>query len=131
MLGSPVAHSLSPALHTAGYAAAGLTGWSYTAIECAEVELPGLVAGLGPEWAGLSLTMPLKEVALTGDRGGARQTLAPPTPWSGWPTAGGAENTDAPGMMSALALVPRWAVVVLAGPPGRRWGRSRGWGRGR
>ena len=65
VLGKPVSHSLSPVLHNAGYAAAGLAGWSYTAIECAEEELPALVAGLGPEWAGLSLTMPLKEVGLT------------------------------------------------------------------
>ncbi|SNT65951.1 shikimate dehydrogenase [Asanoa hainanensis] len=52
-------------IHNAGYAALGLTDWSYTAIECDEAGLPSLVAGLGPEWAGLSLTMPLKEVALT------------------------------------------------------------------
>src|SRR5882724_81855 len=64
VLGKPVAHSLSPVLHNAGYAAAGLVDWRYTAIECAEAELADLVAGLGPEWAGLSLTMPLKEVAL-------------------------------------------------------------------
>ena len=64
VLGKPIAHSLSPVIHNAGYAAAGLTGWSYTAIECAEAELPDLVAGLGPDWAGLSLTMPLKQAAL-------------------------------------------------------------------
>ena len=63
--GKPIAHSLSPVIHTAGYAAAGLLNWTYTAIECAEAELPDLVAGRGPEWVGLSLTMPLKEVALT------------------------------------------------------------------
>src|SRR6266511_539354 len=65
VLGKPVAHSLSPVIHNAGYAAAGLTHWRYTAVECAEAELVDLVARLGPEWAGLSLTMPLKEVALT------------------------------------------------------------------
>ena len=64
VLGKPIAHSLSPVIHTAGYAAAGLFDWTYEAIECAEAELPGLVAGFGPEWAGLSLTMPLKEEAL-------------------------------------------------------------------
>ena len=58
VLGKPIAHSLSPVIHNAGYAAAGLTGWSYTRIECAAAELPALVAGLGPEWAGLSVTMP-------------------------------------------------------------------------
>ncbi|MFD0818581.1 hypothetical protein ACFQ0D_09720, partial [Micromonospora zhanjiangensis] len=66
VLGKPIAHSLSPVIHNAGYRAAGLTGWSYTAVECAEAELPALVAGLGPEWAGLSLTMPLKQAALLG-----------------------------------------------------------------
>lgn len=64
VLGSPIAHSLSPALHTAAYAALGLEGWHYDRHECDEAGLPGFVAGLGPEWAGLSLTMPLKRVAL-------------------------------------------------------------------
>ena len=62
--GKPIAHSLSPFIHTAGFAATGLLDWTYTTIECADSELPDLVAGLGPEWAGLSLTMPLKETAL-------------------------------------------------------------------
>ena len=31
VLGSPIAHSLSPALHTAAYAVLGLDDWSYTA----------------------------------------------------------------------------------------------------
>ncbi|WP_182880345.1 MULTISPECIES: shikimate dehydrogenase [unclassified Microbispora] len=64
VLGSPVAHSLSPVLHRAAYAEMGLDGWRYDAIECAEDGLAGLVAGLGPEWAGLSLTMPLKRAVL-------------------------------------------------------------------
>ncbi len=63
VLGSPVAHSLSPALHRAGYAAAGLTGWEYQRIECDGAALPGLVAGSGPEWAGFSVTMPGKSAA--------------------------------------------------------------------
>jgi len=64
VLGSPVAHSLSPALHSAAYREVGLTGWSYTAIECDEQGLPGLLDSLGPDWAGLSLTMPLKRAVL-------------------------------------------------------------------
>ncbi|TKK83592.1 shikimate dehydrogenase [Herbidospora galbida] len=62
VLGFPVVHSLSPYLHRAAYAELGLTGWRYDAIECREEELAGFVGGLGPEWAGLSLTMPLKRV---------------------------------------------------------------------
>jgi shikimate dehydrogenase len=64
VLGSPIAHSLSPALHSAAYRELGLTGWSYTAIECDEQGLPGLLDSLGPDWAGLSLTMPLKRAVL-------------------------------------------------------------------
>jgi shikimate dehydrogenase len=63
VLGSPVAHSLSPALHRAAYAALGLP-WTYGAVEVTEPELPGFLAGLGPEWVGLSLTMPLKAAVL-------------------------------------------------------------------
>jgi shikimate dehydrogenase len=106
VLGKPIAHSLSPVMHNAGYAAAGLAGWEYTRIECDEPELAGLVAGLGDEWVGLSLTMPLKEVALTVAVGatavasalGAANTLVRrPDGWY-------ADNTDAPGMADAL----RW-----------------------
>lgn len=104
MLGKPVAHSRSPAIHRAGYTAAGLAGWSYTAVECAESELPDLVAGLGAEWAGLSLTMPLKEVALrvataasplAGTLGAANTLVHRDGGWF-------AENTDAPGMADVL-----------------------------
>jgi len=64
VLGQPIGHSLSPVIHNRGYAAAGLTGWVYSAHECDEAGLAGFVAGLDTTWAGLSLTMPLKEVAL-------------------------------------------------------------------
>jgi shikimate dehydrogenase len=64
VLGLPIAHSLSPALHEAAYAALGLDGWSYQAIECDEAGLPGLLDSCGPGWAGLSLTMPLKRAVL-------------------------------------------------------------------
>jgi shikimate dehydrogenase len=118
VLGKPIAHSLSPVIHNAGYAAAGLSGWVYTAIECAESELADLVGGLGPEWSGLSLTMPLKEVALkvaddvspVAAAVGAANTLV--RDGQGW----AAENTDAPGMVDALTaagLVAADEVAVL------------------
>jgi len=65
VLGSPIAHSLSPVLHRAAYQALGLTGWRYQAIECDEAGLPAVIAGCGPDWAGLSLTMPLKRAVLS------------------------------------------------------------------
>ena len=64
MLGSPIAHSLSPFLHRAAYRALGLHGWRYDMIECDEAGLPGLLDGLDASWAGLSLTMPLKKAVL-------------------------------------------------------------------
>jgi shikimate dehydrogenase len=63
VLGSPIAHSKSPALHAAAYAALGLE-WSYEAIEMTGDALPAFVDSRGPEWRGLSLTMPLKRDVL-------------------------------------------------------------------
>jgi shikimate dehydrogenase len=63
VLGRPVAHSLSPLLHRAAYAALGLE-WRYDAVEVGEDDLAAFLGGCGPEWAGLSLTMPLKQAVL-------------------------------------------------------------------
>lgn len=60
VLGSPIAHSLSPVLHRAAYASLGLDGWTYEAIEVRDAA--GVGAVLAGEWAGLSLTMPLKRL---------------------------------------------------------------------
>ncbi|MCR6647531.1 MAG: shikimate dehydrogenase [Cellulomonas sp.] len=64
VLGHPVAHSLSPTLHRAAYTALGLDAWSYGAEDVTEDQLAGFVAGLSDEWAGLSLTMPLKQTVI-------------------------------------------------------------------
>lgn len=64
VLGHPVAHSLSPALHTAAYDALGLDGWRYSAIDTTVEQLPALVRGLDAGWAGLSVTMPLKQAII-------------------------------------------------------------------
>jgi shikimate dehydrogenase len=105
VLGSPISHSLSPVLHRAAYRALGLTGWSYDAIECDEAGLPAALDGCGQDWAGLSLTMPLKRAvlplldtadALVADVGCANTVIF----------AAGARqghNTDVPGMVNALA----------------------------
>lgn len=107
VLGQPIAHSRSPLLHNAAYQALGLHDWTYTAIECDEEGLPGLIAGLGPDWAGLSLTMPLKRVVLplldeadplVTAVGGANTVLFTPAGRVG-------HNTDVPGMVAALAAI--------------------------
>jgi shikimate dehydrogenase len=60
VLGSPIAHSLSPVLHEAAYAELSLTGWSYGRAEVRSGGLAGFVDALDATWRGLSLTMPLK-----------------------------------------------------------------------
>lgn len=92
-------------LHCAAYAALGLDGWTYERIECDAGGLPALAAGLGPEWAGLSVTMPGKRAALAiaaevTERAaavGAANTLVP-LPGGGWR----ADCTDVDGVTGAL-----------------------------
>ena len=123
VLGSPIEHSLSPVLHGAAYQALDLQGWRYDKIECDEPGLARLVDGMGPEWAGLSLTMPLKRVVMTvadevsplAEAVGAANTLV-------FSAAGGkrADNTDVAGMVSALreAGLTRVEQAVILGAGG-------------
>lgn len=103
VLGSPIGHSRSPELHRAAYDALGLD-WSYEAVDIAEDALPDFIAGLGPEWRGLSLTMPLKKAVLPllaeTDRiaeqtGGANTVLLDGEALRGF-------NTDVEGIVRAL-----------------------------
>ncbi|MFD5745171.1 shikimate dehydrogenase [Streptomyces massasporeus] len=64
VLGCPIAHSLSPVLHRTAYQELGLAGWTYDRFEVDEAGLPAFLETLGPEWAGLSLTMPLKRAVI-------------------------------------------------------------------
>jgi shikimate dehydrogenase len=63
VLGSPIGHSLSPAMHRAAYDALGL-GWTYDAVDVVSEGLEAFLHGLDASWRGLSLTMPLKRVVL-------------------------------------------------------------------
>jgi len=119
VLGHPIAHSLSPVLHRAAYAALGLP-WTYDAIDC---DVPYLTDVLDErrDWAGFSLTMPLKRAALTvadevsprAQAVGAANTLLPRAEgvWS-------AHNTDVDGIRTVLqdaGVRPERVTVVGAG----------------
>lgn len=117
VLGSPIAHSRSPQLHLAAYRALGLHEWTYERIECAEDELPAVVSGFGPEWVGVSVTMPGKFAALrfadeATDRarlvGSANTLVRTATGWR-------ADNTDVDGVAGALESVDGPAAVVGSG----------------
>lgn len=137
VLGSPVAHSLSPALHAAAYDHLGLE-WEYGRHEVTEDGLAGFLEGLDASWRGLSLTMPLKQAALGLAHEAsavARQAVAANTILLEPDGRRVADNTDVPGMANALretgaTRVPvatvlgggstaRSAVVSLAGLAGR------------
>ncbi|MBY6541133.1 shikimate dehydrogenase [Rhodococcus sp. BP-349] len=120
VLGSPVAHSRSPILHAAAYRELGLAGWTYERVECRAEQLPEFVDGLGPEWVGLSVTMPGKFAALAyaterTERAvavGSANTLVRTD--SGWR----ADCTDVDGVTGALGTVgvrdlPGASVVVV------------------
>jgi shikimate dehydrogenase len=117
VLGSPITHSRSPQLHLAAYRALGLDGWTYDRIECTAGELPGLVAGFGPEWVGVSVTMPGKFAALRfADERTARAELVGSAntlvrSQSGWR----ADNTDIDGVKGALGPVAGRAAVLGSG----------------
>ncbi|MGA5699487.1 shikimate dehydrogenase [Peterkaempfera bronchialis] len=109
VLGSPIAHSLSPVLHNAAYAALGLDGWSYGRHEVDEAALPGFLASLdveGDGWAGLSLTMPLKRAVIPLLDEVSETALAVDAVNTVVFTADGrrtGDNTDIPGLVAALA----------------------------
>lgn len=63
VLGDPIGHSLSPVIHRAAYDALGLD-WQYDAVRVPSGGLAEFLQGLGDDWRGLSLTMPLKREAV-------------------------------------------------------------------
>jgi shikimate dehydrogenase len=118
VLGSPIAHSLSPVMHRAAYARLGLD-WRYDAYDVDEAGLPGFVADLDASWRGLSLTMPLKRAVLplldeasdtVREAGAANTVLLADGRLSG-------DNTDVPGIVAALAErgVSRVGSATLVG----------------
>lgn len=124
VLGHPIQHSLSPVLHRAAYAALGLDDWRYDAVDVTSDGLPGFLGGLDAAWAGLSLTMPLKQTVLplldhveplAQVVGAVNTVLVQGAP--GRPVLVGA-NTDVHGLVAALVerLVPggdRLTAAVL------------------
>ena len=126
VIGSPIAHSLSPVIHRAAFAAAGVD-WSYVAFDVADGEAPaalGAMRTLGI--AGLSVTMPHKEaVAAAVDRLdpaaralGSVNTVS----WDGDDLVG--SSTDGAGFVASLAergvdVAGARVAVIGAGAAGR------------
>ena len=107
VLGSPIDHSLSPLLHRSAYEALGLRDWSYDRFAVGgpgEPTLAEFLDGLGPEWLGFSVTMPLKEEAarLLTDVDPIARTLRSVNTVLPGPAGWRGTNTDVYGMTQAL-----------------------------
>jgi shikimate dehydrogenase len=118
VIGRPVRHSLSPLIHNAWLAAAGLDG-VYVALSPREDRLPALVEGLrGGALRGLNVTLPFKEAALAladtasqaARRAGAANLLL-----FGEDGSVAADNTDGVGLVGAFAS--QAPAVRLSGGP--------------
>lgn len=127
VLGSPVRHSLSPAIHNAAFRALGLD-WAMAAFEVAERDAAGAVAGVRAlGLAGASVTMPLKRalVAHVDELDGVASRLGALNCISRSTTGRlVGSSTDGPGLLAALEeagveVAGRRALVVGAGGAAR------------
>lgn len=132
VLGHPISHSKSPALHRAAYAYLGLD-ISYSAIDVTESALPDFMRQVRDEaradgsWRGLSVTMPLKSamVAEVDEVRGVGRALGVVNTVAFEPDAGSADqtqlvayNTDVAGIVNALrhaGAAPAPTAVILGG----------------
>ncbi|HLH14338.1 MAG TPA: shikimate dehydrogenase [Solirubrobacteraceae bacterium] len=115
MLGWPVAHSRSPQMHNAAFAALGMSGWRYQRLPVPPALFAQTTRALGHAGLlGANVTIPHKQEALalaTDASAAAREIGAANTLTFAPDGAIAAENTDAPGLLAALAR----AGVPVAG----------------
>jgi shikimate dehydrogenase len=122
VLGWPVAHSRSPAIHNAALQALGMHGWRYQLLPVPPELFSETTRALGGAgFVGVNVTIPHKQSALVlaaeaseaAAAIGAANTLtfAPDGRIS-------AENTDAPGLIAALGQSPRGMSALVLGAGG-------------
>ena len=124
--GRPIAHSLSPILHNAWLAAAGIDG-VYVALQIAQDGFAAFVEGLrSTSMAGVNVTLPFKEAALaaaTEVHPRARRAQAANLLTFGPDGAVRADNTDGLGLLAAFAeqapgFDPKAGPVAIVGAGG-------------
>lgn len=122
VIGQPIAHSRSPAMHGAALAELGLAPqWSYEAIECSPEDFPALVGGLPRRgFRGVNVTIPHKAAALTAsDRAsGVASEIGAANTLSFDRGEIVADNTDAAGLLEALPEPPRDRRALVLGAGG-------------
>jgi shikimate dehydrogenase len=122
VLGWPVAHSRSPAMHRAAFAAVGLDGWSYQLLPVAPQHLAETVRALGGAgFVGANVTVPHKAAALAlADRASAAARAIGAANTLSFGRDGGisAENTDAPGVLDAIGRDAAGMTALVMGAGG-------------
>jgi shikimate dehydrogenase len=122
VLGWPVAHSRSPAMHTAALRAVGLADWSYQRLPVPPELFAQTTRALGAAgFAGANVTIPHKQAALAlADRASvaAREIGAANTLSFAADGTIAAENTDAPGLIAAMERSPRGLSALVLGAGG-------------
>jgi len=122
VLGWPVAHSRSPAMHRAAFAALALEGWSYQLLPVPPELFTETVRALpAAGFVGANVTVPHKHAALAladNASAAAREIGAANTLTFEPDGTISAENTDAPGMIAALGFDPAGADAVVLGAGG-------------
>jgi len=122
VLGWPVAHSRSPAMHNAAFAELGMAGWRYQRLPVPPRLFAETVRALGPCGVlGANVTIPHKGAALAiADEAsaGAREIGAANTLTFAPDGSIHAENTDAPGLLHALGRSPAGMSALVLGAGG-------------
>jgi shikimate dehydrogenase len=125
VLGWPVAHSRSPAMHNAALAELGLTEWRYQLLPAPPELFAEIVRALpGAGFVGANVTIPHKHaaLALADSASAAAQVIGAANTLSFDPKEGiVAENTDAPGLIAAMERAgcsPRGRSAMVLGAGG-------------
>jgi shikimate dehydrogenase len=122
VLGWPVSHSRSPAIHNAALAALGMSDWRYQLLPAPPALLEQTTHALGASgFRGANVTIPHKQAALAlADRAGeaARAIGAANTLCFASDGTIAAENTDAPGLLASLGSSPRGMRTLVLGAGG-------------
>lgn len=125
VLGWPVAHSRSPAMFAAAFAARAIEDWSYQRLPVPPERFEQTARGLaGSGFVGANVTIPHKQPALAlADSASAAAKAIGAANTLSFATGGGiaAENTDAPGLLAAIGepVAGRRALVLGAGGSAR------------
>jgi shikimate dehydrogenase len=122
VLGWPVAHSRSPAIHNAALRAVGMDGWRYQLLPVPPPLLAETVRALGGSgFRGANATIPHKRAALAlADQASdaARAIGAANTLTFASDGTIAAANTDAPGLIAALGIAPAGLRALVLGAGG-------------